>query len=131
MEDSGKNFRVCYSAEFLKWTLTSPGYNKDWIVGVRIAKNKKLVGFISGIPVKVVVNGVPVNMAEIDFLCVLSKLRTKRMAPVLIKEVTRRINLKQVWQAIYTVAKYIPMPISESNYNFRCINYKKLNDVFF
>ena len=34
------------------------------------------------------------RMAEINFLCVHKKLRAKRLAPVLIKEVTRRINLK-------------------------------------
>jgi len=75
------------------------------------------------------VEGKLLNMAEINFLCVHSKLRTKRMAPVLIKEVTRRINLKEVWQAVYTAGKYIPAPISESNYYYRCLNFKKLNDV--
>jgi len=129
VEDSGKYYRFCYSANFLKWALNPPGFEKDWIIGVRIIKNKKLVGFISGIPVKTVINGKAFNMAEIDFLCVHSKLRSKRLAPVLIKEVTRRINLKEVWQAIYTIAKYLPMPITETNYHYRCINFKKMSDV--
>ena len=38
------------------------------------------------------------TMVEINFLCVHKKLRTKRLAPVLIKEVTRRTNLMNVWQ---------------------------------
>lgn len=129
VEDGAKRYRFCYSPEFLKWALNPPGFEKDWIVGVRVVKNKKLVGFISGTPVKVNLHGKEIKMAEIDFLCVMSKLRTKRMAPVLIKEVTRRINLKQVWQAIYTVGKYIPTPISESVYYYRYLNFKKLNDV--
>ena len=102
---------------------------KEWIVGMRVKQNQKLVGFISGIPVKVMVEGKLINMAEINFLCVHSKLRSKRTAPVLIKEVTRRINLKGVWQAVYTGGKYIPTPVSESNYYYRCINFKKLQEV--
>ena len=33
-------------------------------------------------------------MVEINFLCVHKKLRSKRLAPVLIREITRRVNLK-------------------------------------
>ena len=51
-------------------------------------------------------------MAEINFLCVHKKLRSKRLAPVLIKEVTRRVNLTGTWQAIYTAGVVIPKPIS-------------------
>ena len=39
-------------------------------------------------------------MAEINFLCVSKSLRSKRLAPVLIKEVTRRVNLRNMWQAV-------------------------------
>jgi hypothetical protein len=35
-------------------------------------------------------------MVEINFLCVHKKLRSKRLAPVLIKEITRRVNLTNV-----------------------------------
>lgn len=40
------------------------------------------------------------KMVEINFLCVLKKLRSKRMAPVLIKEITRRVNLTGIFQVI-------------------------------
>ena len=129
--DSSETFRFRYTPAFIKWALTPPGYYKEWIIGMRVKANQKLVGFISGIPIKTCIEDKVMNTAEINFLCVHSKLRTKRMAPVLIKEVTRRINLKGVWQAIYTAGKYIPTPISESNYFYRCINYKKLVDVSF
>eukprot|EP00826_Nyctotherus_ovalis_P027950 TRINITY_DN2193_c0_g1_i1.p1 TRINITY_DN2193_c0_g1~~TRINITY_DN2193_c0_g1_i1.p1 ORF type:complete len:216 (-),score=79.64 TRINITY_DN2193_c0_g1_i1:718-1365(-) len=127
--DSGGNYRFRYTPNFLRWALTPPDYYKDWILGVRIKANKKLVGFISGIPLKVSVKGVPIVMAEIDFLCVHAKLRTKRLAPVLIKEVTRRINQKGLWQAIYTAGKCIPTPMAYTRYYYRAINYKKLLDV--
>lgn len=53
------------------------------------------------------------------------------MAPVLIKEVTRRTNIKQIWQAIYTAGTLIPRPFSEATYYHRDINVKKLLDIRF
>ncbi len=122
-------FRFKYTIAFLRWALAVPGYFQEWVMGVRVAKNKKLVGFISGIPVAMHVSANKVPMAEINFLCVHKKLRTKRLAPVLIKEVTRRINLKNVWQAVYTAGKYIPTPFGEALYYHRSLNVKKLIDV--
>lgn len=70
MEDGDATFRFKYSTEFLQWyvllwfqtsnlnfnvplrirALQVPGYRKEWHVGVRVKSNKKLVGFISGVP---------------------------------------------------------------------------------
>jgi len=72
-----------------------------------------------------------VKMAEINFLCVLKKLRSKRLAPVLIKEVTRRVNLKNIWQAVYTAGVLIPTPISRARYFHRSLNPKKLIEINF
>jgi len=68
-------------------------------------------------------------MAEINFLCVNKKLRSKRLAPVLIKEVTRRINLRSIWQAVYTAGVLIPSPIAVTQYFHRSLNPKKLIEV--
>lgn len=62
-----------------------PGFVADWHLGVRVTSNRKLVGFITGIPATVRVNTASVSMVEINFLCVHKKLRSKRLAPVLIK----------------------------------------------
>ena len=39
-------------------------------------------------------------MVEINFLCIHSKLRQHRLAPVLIREITRRVNQNDIWQVI-------------------------------
>lgn len=101
------------------------------MVGVRVEKNLKLVAFISGIPVRTIVEGEKMKMAEINFLCVHKKLRKFRMAPVLIKEVTRRINLRKIWQAVYTAGIVVPTPIGYARYYHRSINPKKLIEVNF
>lgn len=58
------------------------------------------------------IHGKKVKMAEINFLCASKNLRSHRLAPVLIKEVTRRINLRNIWQAVYTAGVVVPSPIS-------------------
>lgn len=37
--------------------LKPPGYHKEWHIGVRVSANKKLVAFISGVPVSLRVRG--------------------------------------------------------------------------
>lgn len=131
VEDDENMFRFDYSVEFLQWALTPPGYKKDWLFGVRGGKKNKLFGFISGIPVHVNINGQEIMKAEINFLCVHKSLRTKRLAPVLIKEVTRRVNRCDMWQAIYTAGIVIPTPIAQTTYWHRSLNPKKLVEVRF
>lgn len=52
------------------------------------------------------------KMVEINFLCVHKKLRSKRVAPVLIREITRRVHLKGIFQAVYTAGVVLPKPVS-------------------
>ncbi|EAU88866.1 N-myristoyl transferase [Coprinopsis cinerea okayama7 len=131
VEDDYAAFRFQYSAEFLKWALTPPGYHKEWHIGVRVASNKKLVAFISGVPMNLKVRDNVIPVSEINYLCVHKKLRSKRLAPVLIKEVTRQCNLKGIFQAIYTAGVVIPTPVSVCRYYHRSLNIPKLVDTKF
>ena len=89
------------------------------------------VSFISGIPVDIHVNGESIPSVEINFLCIHKKLRSKRLAPLLIKEVTRRVNLHGIWQAAYTAGVVLPKPVATCRYWHRSINPRKLVDVGF
>ncbi|KIJ16792.1 hypothetical protein PAXINDRAFT_131704 [Paxillus involutus ATCC 200175] len=131
VEDDEAAFRFQYSAEFLEWALKPPGYCKEWHIGVRVSSNKKLVAFISGVPTTLRVRGNVFRASEINYLCVHKKLRSKRLAPVLIKEVTRQVNLCGVAQAIYTAGVVIPTPVSTCRYYHRSLNIPKLIDVKF
>lgn len=131
VEDDDNMFRFDYSVEFLKWTLMPPGFLKQWHIGVRNSKTQKLMAFISGIPVNIKIYQDINKMAEINFLCVHKKLRTKRLAPVLIKEITRRVNLENIWQAVYTAGVELPMPVAQCRYYHRSLNPKKLIEVGF
>ncbi|CAG9476172.1 glycylpeptide N-tetradecanoyltransferase, putative [Plasmodium vivax] len=131
VEDDDNIFRFNYSAEFLLWALTSPNYLKTWHIGVKYDASNKLIGFISAIPTDICIHKRTIKMAEVNFLCVHKTLRSKRLAPVLIKEITRRINLENIWQAIYTAGVYLPKPVSDARYYHRSINVKKLIEIGF
>ena len=112
VEDDDAMFRFDYSRAFLKWALQPPGFRPEWLVGVRVAGGGKLVAFITGVPATIRVVARSMRMAEINFLCVHKKLRSKRLAPLLIKEVTRRVNLCDIWQASYTAGVVLPKPVA-------------------
>ncbi|MEW5315763.1 MAG: hypothetical protein WDW38_007169 [Sanguina aurantia] len=131
VEDDDNMFRFNYSPAFLKWALQPPGHKPEWLLGVRVASNHKLVGFISAVPAHIRPTREVIRMVEINFLCVHKKLRAKRLAPVLIKEITRRVNLHGIWQAAYTAGVLIPKPIATCRYWHRSLNPKKLIDIGF
>lgn len=131
VEDDDAMFRFNYSPQFLRWALQPPGHRLEWIVGVRAKPKGTLVGFISGVPAHVKVEDKIIKMVEINFLCVHKKLRSKRLAPVLIKEITRRVNLVDIWQATYTAGVLLPKPIGTCRYYHRSLNFKKLCDIGF
>ncbi|KAG7092550.1 hypothetical protein E1B28_008899 [Marasmius oreades] len=131
VEDDDATFRFNYSAQFLEWALKPPGYHKEWHIGVRVKANQKLVAFISGVPMTLCVRNHQFVVAEINYLCVHKKLRSRRLAPVLIKEVTRQVHLKGIFQAIYTGGVIIPTPVSTCQYYHRSLNVAKLVDVKF
>ncbi|XP_035510759.1 glycylpeptide N-tetradecanoyltransferase 1 [Morone saxatilis] len=131
VEDDDNMFRFDYSPEFLLWALRPPGWLPQWHCGVRVNSNQKLVGFISAIPASIRIYDIEKKMVEINFLCVHKKLRSKRVAPVLIREITRRVNLEGIFQAVYTAGVVLPKPVGTCRYWHRSLNPRKLIEVKF
>ncbi|GAB7338467.1 hypothetical protein MBLNU457_4749t1 [Dothideomycetes sp. NU457] len=131
VEDNEAMFRFNYSFDTLNWALKAPGWKKQWHVGVRASKSRKLVAFISAIPVHIRVRANTLDLAEVNFLCVHKKLRSKRLAPVLITEITRRCNVEGIYQAIYTGGVVLPKPVASCRYYHRALDWEKLYNVGF
>ncbi|KAI9703413.1 MAG: Elongation factor G, mitochondrial [Bogoriella megaspora] len=131
VEDVESMFRFKYSSAFLKWALMAPGWRKEWHVGVRVSESKKLVAFISGIPVNMRVKQKEVPCTEINFMCNHKRVRGKRLAPVLIKEITRRCHLLGIYQAVYTAGTLVPTPVATCRYFHRSLDWRKLYEVGF
>lgn len=131
VEDDDAMFRFRYSESFLHWALMSPGWQKQWHVGVRASKSRKLVASITGVPTELNVRGQQLKVIEINFLCIHKKLRSKRLTPVLIKEITRRCYLSGIYQAIYTAGIVLPTPVSSCRFYHRPLDWLKLYEVGF
>ena len=127
VEDYDSLFRFEYSKDFLKWALKAPGWKKEWHVGIRSdGEDSKLMGFICAIPCKFRIRNNSLSSVEVNFLCIEKSLRRKRLAPPLIKEVTRRVNLDGIFQALYTAGIPLPEPVGTAQYYHRPLNFTKL-----
>jgi len=136
VEDTEGSFRFNYSKSFLDWALKPPGWKKEWHIGVRTKTaaaaegekkvKGKLVAFISGVPVTLRVRQSTVKATEINFLTIHRKLRSKRLAPVLIKEVTRQCYRNGIYQALYTAGTLLPTPITTCRYYHRSLDWPHL-----
>ena len=51
------------------------------------------------------------SLVEINFLCVHKKLRAKRLAPVLIREITRRVNITGIFQVRSSLGLELPTKV--------------------
>ncbi|PHH82621.1 hypothetical protein CDD82_5347 [Ophiocordyceps australis] len=109
----------------------APGWQRRYHIGVRATQSRKLVAFISAIPVHLRIRSRTVTCSEVNFLCIHKKLRGKRLAPVLIKEITRISNLDAIWQGLYTAGVVLPRPVSTCRYYHRSINWQKLHECGF
>ncbi|KAG6395695.1 hypothetical protein SASPL_141819 [Salvia splendens] len=103
----------------------------SWHIGLRVKTSKKLVAFISGIPAKLCICDAAMLIAEINFLCVHKKLRSRTLTPVMIKEVSRRVRMENIWQEAYTSGVVLPTPITTCQNWIRPLNPEKLIDVGF
>lgn len=124
--DPDNILRLTYSFEMLRWALCPPNFKKEWHIGVKFTKTGAIVGTITGVPSTLSVYGQTVVLVEINFLCIHPQYRNKSLAPILIKEISRRVGLNEIWHAVYTSALKLPHAVSEVCYFHRPLNVKKL-----
>jgi len=110
-----------YSKELIEWVLHADPY---WNVALR--KGGKLVGFIAGRPSHMRCDGERVSTVEVTFLCVSRKLRGKRLAPLLISELSRREVKRGIYQGIFTAVSELPSPVASTYYWHRLLNVPNL-----
>ena len=71
VEEPNGHFKLYYPLDKFRWSLITPGYNKDLHFCVRSSKNKKIMATICANPRKYVMCGKTINkVAEGNFLCV-------------------------------------------------------------
>jgi glycylpeptide N-tetradecanoyltransferase len=131
LEDSEVNLQFNYSKESIKWFAQRPNHFPELFICIRVTATKKIAATIFGIPSNLNINQKNVKLIEINLLCVNKKLRSKRLAVVMIKEVSRRVIFRGVWHAVYTAVAELPNTLSNVTYYHRFINIRKLMDIDF
>uniref|UniRef100_A0A8C9XIF0 Glycylpeptide N-tetradecanoyltransferase n=2 Tax=Sander lucioperca TaxID=283035 RepID=A0A8C9XIF0_SANLU len=129
VEEDDNTIRLEFSLEYLQWALQPPNWLAQWNCGVRVDANNKLVGFVAALPADVRIYETEKRMVQVKFLCVHKKLRLKRMTPVLIRELARRVNQQGLHQAVYTAGIVLPTPMSSCRCWHRLLNPRKLTEV--
>lgn len=124
VEDVHERHVLGYSARFLKWMFgcnrDRPGYN------LVLRWNGDMVGFASAREHILVVRGVKERVVSINLLCVSRDLRGRRFAPVIIREITRRVNMNGIYQAIFTSGTDLFFNVSNAYYYHRPLNSTRL-----
>ncbi|EPS60050.1 hypothetical protein M569_14753, partial [Genlisea aurea] len=126
-----ENSRYDFSKEYLLWALHPPGFHRSWLLGVRAKASKKLVAFIAAVPVRIRIRSEVVPTAKISFLCLHERVRSKRLTPVMIREIARRVHLENVWQGAFASDKVLTFPVTIFRSWNRFLNVAKLVDVDF
>lgn len=115
-----------YTVATLGWALEDDPWWNVALYARRKAPTPALVGFIAASPRGFHARGEDVDAVVINFLCVHKKYRDKRLAPLLIKEITRRAVLRGIEQAVYTAAAELPHPVCAATYWHRLLNVPRL-----
>lgn len=129
VQDTDDRFRLRYSKEFITLLLTQNDTRS--VAAITLRETGQIIGCISYVMTTNVVHGESFQMAEVNFLCIDETFRNKRMAPVLISEITRRVTRHGIDKAMYTVGNKIPTPFSVTRYYHRPLNVRFLIDIGF
>ena len=114
-----------YTINFLRWVI---GENGCILAIISIEKNE-ICGVISASCKNVTVFDKTDKFASVNFLCADPKYRTRKIANILIDEMTRHLLHKGYNQACFTTDRYVPTPRTTIRYYHRPLNYKKLHET--
>ncbi|WEL38286.1 N-myristoyl transferase [Encephalitozoon hellem] len=120
VEDVCSKHKLKYSSDFLRWVVDSEDKRKKYCIVLRLYG--RMVGFIFGKEHHVVIRGVKNRVIGVNFLCVSCDMRGKRLAPVLIKEVTRRANVDGIFKGVFTSGTELFFNVSRGRYYHRPLN---------
>ena len=119
-----QEYKEQYSFDFLKWQFSPIENNPHKNILLSIQKKGKIIGFFSGLPLKLSVYGKEILSEEFDcnsyisFLCIDSDYRHNKLAEYMFKEMFRRSYFEKVFQNIFVSKLLIPKPFAECTYYY-------------
>ncbi|AFN82744.1 N-myristoyl transferase [Encephalitozoon romaleae SJ-2008] len=124
VEDVHAEHMLRYSSNFLKWVIDCGGEKKKYCIVLRLCG--RMVGFIFGKEHHVVIRGEKNRAIGVNFLCVAQEMRGRRLAPILIKEITRRANVDGIFKGVFTSGTELFFNVSHGRYYHRPLNAENL-----
>ena len=120
-----------YNKEFLRWQFTPIKNIKYKNILLSIRLNKKMIGFFSGLPMKLSIYGKEIILYNISFLCIDKDYRHHKLAEIMFKEMFRRTYKENVYQNIFVSKRLIPKPFAECIYYYRMFDVQEMIDFGF
>ena len=77
-------------------------FNMCWLSGF-VNKNKELVAFVAATPMTLIVNNDVINCVEAHSMIIHPSLRNKRLAPLLMQDLMRKVAFFIVFCCLYKV----------------------------
>ncbi|KMV66497.1 N-myristoyl transferase [Encephalitozoon cuniculi EcunIII-L] len=124
VEDIYSGHMLRYSVEFLQWMFDGRDGKKRYCIVLRLCG--RMVGFIFGKEHLVSIRGKRSSVLGVNFLCISREMRGKRMAPVLIREITRRANVDGIFRGVFTSGTELFSNVSQGRYYHRPLNAERL-----
>ena len=124
-----EEYKEQYSLEFLKWQFSPIKNSKYKNILLSIQKNNEIIGFFSGLPIKLSVYGKEIVAYNISFLCIDINYRHHKLAEIMFKEMFRRTYLENIFQNIFVSKRLIPKPFAECTYYYKDLKNWKLKKI--
>jgi glycylpeptide N-tetradecanoyltransferase len=124
--DSGDNFRLYFTRDYLRWSLGLNGR----VIGIR--SNGVIGGVVAMSAAKFQVFERELEIADVNYLCIHQKLREKGLAQMFIDEISRYAACNEnVIVGSFTTQRYVPTPMCRVEFYHRPLNYEKLYNANF
>lgn len=129
VEDVHGTHLLSYSPEFIERMLITPNNRPEYSLCLRW--NGNLVGYAFAKEHMLSIREKKAGIVSVNFLCVAKELRGRRIAPVMIKEITRRVNLRGIYSALFTGGNDLFFNLCTTRYFHRPLNAKRLMELGF
>ncbi|CAL8109796.1 unnamed protein product [Orchesella dallaii] len=139
VQDSSSTFQLEYTANQINWVL-GQGEDNAVVVGIKssgtdpddLIGEGQLVGFVAAVPAKISIHGQTIKVGLVNFLCVHRLLRDRRLTPLLLAEIMRRLNARGIRHASFTTSSILPLQaVADSQYFHFPINVMTLGSLGF
>ena len=103
MEYYNSSYRLSYSNEFFEYLFNNPDQKNLYLLS--IVNNNRMIGYVFAKKHIISLKNQIKPIVRVNFLCLDKSNTNKRLAPLMIEEITTIANLSEIYHAIFTTHK--------------------------